>query len=170
MEEEEAPLLEELGIIPRDILRRTLCVLTFRKVGDEMLDSMDMTGPVLILLGLGCSCLLLSGKVHFEYVYGLMTGGTFGVWALLNLMSRSKLLSIHRTISVLGYGLLPILLVSFLAPFTKLKPYVATAGVLWSTSTASRFVEEALDMQAQRYLAAYPIMLFYICFTFITVL
>ena len=42
-------------------------------------------------------------------------------------------------------------------------------SILWSTYSATRFFEAGLQMQASRYLIAYPALLLYACFALITV-
>jgi protein YIPF5/7 len=47
------------------------------------------------------------GKVHFGYIYGVGVVGCVGVWSIVNLLSQQGV-DLHRTFSILGYGLLPI--------------------------------------------------------------
>ena len=69
--DDDLPLLEELGINPKDILQRTLAVsLPFAPLPPSDPNgadsSADLAGPFVFCLLLG-SCLLLHGKVHFGY-------------------------------------------------------------------------------------------------------
>jgi hypothetical protein len=41
--------------------------------------------------------------------------------------------------------------------------------ILWSTVTATRYLEYGLDMEDKKYLIAYPITLFYFVFLLLTV-
>lgn len=41
--------------------------------------------------------------------------------------------------------------------------------IAWCTYSATRFFEAAMHMQQQRWLIAYPTLLFYACFVLITV-
>lgn len=45
------------------------------------------------------------------------------------------------------------------------------AGLMvgWCTLIATRFIEQTLDMRAQRYLIAYPVALLYACFALMAV-
>jgi hypothetical protein len=46
---------------------------------------------------------------------------------------------------------------------------LSVAAIAWCTQSATRFFEGALHMRPQRYLIAYPALLFYACFTLITI-
>jgi hypothetical protein len=63
---------------------------------------------------------LQAGKVHFGYIYGIGVVGCLAMYALLNLMSMTGV-STGCTISVLGYCLLPMVLLSFLAVIFSLQ-------------------------------------------------
>ena len=79
----------------------------------------------------------------------------------------------HVVVSVLGYALIPIVGLAGLAVFLSLRGpagYVLVpAAVGWCTLTATRFFEAALSAREQRYLIAYPSLLFYACFALIAV-
>eukprot|EP01057_Protomagalhaensia_wolfi_P002426 Protomagalhaensia_wolfi_Nauph_80__2425@NODE_2601_length_1042_cov_49_602193_g2036_i0_p1_GENE_NODE_2601_length_1042_cov_49_602193_g2036_i0NODE_2601_length_1042_cov_49_602193_g2036_i0_p1_ORF_typecomplete_len221_score27_63Yip1/PF04893_17/3_3e05_NODE_2601_length_1042_cov_49_602193_g2036_i0332994 len=92
--DDELPLLDELGIYPGDICRRMVSVLLCKSLEHDLLAQLDMSGPTMILLSLGCM-LLLAGKIHFGYIYALSTCGSFGLWILLNLMSKKSLIYIE---------------------------------------------------------------------------
>lgn len=95
------------------------------------------------------------------------------LWALLNVMSKGDLIDYYRTLSILGYSLMPVLIISTLAIFISLKTTVGLglcfSVIIWSTATASRFFESALNLSHQRFLVAYPILLFYAVFVMLTV-
>lgn len=46
----------------------------------------DMAGPILIALMLGAA-MLLRGKVHFGYIYGVGVVGCMSIWLIMTLMS-----------------------------------------------------------------------------------
>lgn len=52
-----------------------------------------------------------SGKVHFNYIYGLGVLGCLSVWTLLTLMSNAQV-TLGTVISVLGYCILPMVALS----------------------------------------------------------
>jgi len=171
--ENEPPLLEELGINFSHITQKTLAVLIPTKtLQQEIMEDTDMAGPLFFCLLLGF-CLLLTGKIHFGYIYGFGLIGCVGMYIILNLMSEDKSIDIYRTMSILGYCLLPIVALAAIHIFMSLKGVVGFAmtalTVLWCTIAATRFIEATLSMRGQRYLVAYPLMLLYSCFALITV-
>ena len=158
--DDEAPLLEELGINFRDIWSKTLAVsIPFRPMPTLAEDDADLAGPLVFCLLLG-TCLLLTGKVHFGYIYGFGLIGCLIMYVILNLMS-DEAISVDRTMSILGYSLLPIVLLAIFNIFINLKAAVGMAlallVILWCTLNATRLFEKALSMQEQRYLVAYPV-------------
>ena len=86
---------------------------------------------------------------------------------------KNQYVDFYKTISVLGYSLLPFTLLALIAVFADLHNVgggiVSSLMILWSTVTATRFFEYGLDMQDKKYLIAYPISLFYFVFTLLTV-
>uniref|UniRef100_A0A0G4GYC3 Protein YIPF n=1 Tax=Chromera velia CCMP2878 TaxID=1169474 RepID=A0A0G4GYC3_9ALVE len=174
----EPPILEELDIRPDEIAKRMKSVLLFQRLDHELLADSDLCGPLLIALARNL-CFLCTrlpptaGKVHFGYIYGLGISGCVGAYLLLNLMSQGEAIDLYRTLSILGYGLLPVVVLAFLSIFISLRQsfglVVAPLCVVWCTATASRFFETALNMTHQRYLVAYPVFLLYACFVLITV-
>jgi len=93
---------------------------------------------------------------------------------IINLMSRrNQYVEFYKTISILGYSLLPFAFLAFLAIFADLHGVAggiaSFAMILWSTVTATRYFEYGLDMEDKKYLIAYPISLFYFVFMLLTV-
>ena len=170
--DDEPPLLEELGINFRDIWTKTLAVsIPFRAMPTVHEDDADLAGPLVFCMLLG-TCLLLTGKVHFGYIYGFGLVGCLVMYVILNLMSEEAI-SVDRTMSILGYSLLPILLLATLNIFVDLKGSLGMAAsllvILWCTVNATRLFEKALSMQEQRYLVAYPVTMLYACFALLTI-
>lgn len=170
--ENEPPLLEELGINVEHVLLRMKGVAFFKQVEQEVLEDLDLSGPLAIILALS-TCLLLAGKITFSYVYGFSATGCVLIWMLINLMSQKGGIDMYRTASVLGYGLIPVVIMAFLGIFVSLQStfgtVVAAGCIFWSTATTSRFFAAANSMSAQRWLVAYPVGLFYTCFSLLTV-
>ena len=167
----EPPLLEELGIDLDHIYKRILSVVFFRRIGEDLVSDFDMGGPLFIALALGV-LLMFAGKVHFGYIYGLGVLGCVGAWVLVNVMSNKQGIDLYTTISIVGYGLLPVVFLAFLGVFMRLTDPVGIGlsilTVIWCTMTASRFLECAVNMYHQRWLIAYPVMMIYICFVLVT--
>lgn len=126
-----------------------------------------------------------SGKLHFGYIYGFGLLGCVCMMLLVNLMQgvvadtvqsetmtqapfALDLSALCLTISMLGYCLLPIVLLAALAVFVNLHGWVGVvlglAAILWSTLSCARFFEVALRMSDRKWLIAYPAGLFYACF------
>jgi len=173
--DDELPLLEELEIYPMEIIQKALTVLIPTKpiVSQQLTDS-DLAGPLLFSLLLGL-CLLLQGKVHFSYIFGFGIVGCVLMYLVLNLMSDDGVdITIEKTTSILGYSLLPIVLLAALHiifPLSQGLPFLLSSGltVAWCTLTATRFIEKALEMTEQWWLVAYPVTLFYFCFVLLTI-
>ncbi|NXU50180.1 YIPF7 protein, partial [Turnix velox] len=170
--DEEPPLLEELGINFEHIWQKTLTVLNPMKPADgSIMIETDLTGPMVFCLALGAT-LLLAGKVHFGYVYGLSVIGCLAMHALLNLMSISGV-SHGCVASVLGYCLLPMVILSSSAIIFSLQGIPGTLLALfiigWCSLSASKIFTSALAMEGQQLLIAYPCALLYGLFALLTV-
>jgi hypothetical protein len=170
--DEDPPLLEDLGINPQHIKEKTISVLAWKRVDSRLLEDPDMAGPLLFAIIFGF-LLMLAGKLHFGAIYGFGMLGSLGIYTVMNLMSQEKEIDLYRTISILGYSLLPIVVLSAVGVVLSLKSAVGAVlsicCILWSTMTASRFFEVLLEMKNQRWLIAYPVCLLYGCFTLLTV-
>jgi hypothetical protein len=172
-DDEDRPILEELGIDFMHIRAKTLQVLFPVKssIPQELIHDADLAGPLVfcILLGIG---MLFSGKLHFGYIYGFGVLGSVAMYIVANLMSQVDL-SMDRIASVLGYSLLPITLLSFIGVFFNLNEGIglifSVICIFWSTSTATKFMEYMFQMSEQKYLLAYPVLLLYTCFALITI-
>jgi len=180
--EDDLPLLEELGINFDHIRQKTLAVLN--PVGStkaEVIADQDLAGPLVFCLLFGAA-LLLHGKVTFGYIYGIGVLGCLGMYALLNLMGNNNSqgngqtdggISFTCTVSVLGYCLLPMALLSLVAAvfsFQGLVGYVTSSmAVLWCSVSASKLFVIALQMDNQQLLVAYPCTLLYCVFALLAI-
>lgn len=181
--EDEPPLLEELGInVPAVLAKMRLVANPFSKIDSTFADDADMTGPVLLCLLLGF-LLLLQRKIQFGVIYGQATFGCVAIYLIFNLMSGngsgSKTsinsgIDLYRVTSILGYSMLPMVLLSLFAIFIPLR-YRAVAislgfsCIVWSTTMASKIFVAVLAMHEQFWLVWYPLFLLYTSFAFITV-
>lgn len=167
----EPPLLEELGIRFDHIWSKTRAVILLTKIDESILDDTDLAGPVFFCLLLGAS-LLMSGKVHFGYIYGFSVMGCFGMFLLLNLLHATGI-DFWRTCSVLGYGLLPVIGLAVLTIFMSLKGVLGSVlsviVILWSTFAVSRILDAKLELTDTFWLVVYPVALLYSCFVLITI-
>ena len=172
-DEEELPLLEELGINPQNIKNKIIGVITLKRIDKQFLKDSDMAGPLLIIMLFAFS-LVLQYKINFGYIYGISLFGSVLILLLLNLMSKdNNSILLYNTMSVLGYCLIPIVLLSFFAIFLDMKnifgEILSLIAIILSSLNASRFFEIGLDMSSQRWLIFYPIALFYTCFVLVTI-
>ena len=170
--EEELPRLEELGINPQNIKNKILGVITLKRIDKKFLEDSDMAGPLLIFLLFAFS-LVLQYKINFGYIYGISLFGSILLFLLLNLMSVNNGILLYNTISVLGYCLIPIVILSFIAVFLDMKNILGgilcLIAIILSSLNASRFFEIGLEMYSQRWLIFYPVALFYTCFVLVTI-
>ncbi|XP_012147588.1 yip1 domain-containing 1 [Megachile rotundata] len=177
--EEEPPLLEELGINPDRILRKTLAVLNPFHSGGQiddasyLLQDSDLAGPVANCLLLA-ACLLLAGsKAHFGYVYGLAMTSCMLMYILLSLMTSTSNITLSSVASVLGYCLLPVVALAGFNVFSSLQGVgglvLAVLAVTWATLSASRLFCTMSGEKNQRLLIAYPCILLYGVFTLLVI-
>jgi len=60
--------------------------------------------------------------VHFGYIYGFGLSGCLGIYAVINLLSqKSQYVELYKTFSVMGYSLMPFVLLAALSLFSDLK-------------------------------------------------
>ncbi len=177
-------------------------------LNNRELDS-DLTGPIMYCLLLGV-LMLFRGKVNFGYIYGFSVICSILLHQVLLLLqtrlsqssaqalnmgtspSKQKAdgaaddndISIWETCSILGYSLIPVVILAGIAIVIDLRqPILGTSSfplagvtlcagaVVWSTYSATRLLDVKMFLTAnhQYWLVAYPVAMFYICFTLITV-
>ena len=168
---DEPPLLEELGINVEHIAQKTLSVLNpFRATRPDVAGDSDLAGPLVFCLAFG-SLLLLVGKVHFNYIYGIGVMGCVAMYALLSMMSLSPV-PFTVIVSVLGYCILPIVMLSAISIVVSLQGILgnicAIIAVVWCAMSASKLFITAFNMEHQQLLVAYPCSLLYAVFALIT--
>ena len=169
---EEPPLLEELGINFEHIWTKTLFILMPNKqVSSAIVEDTDLAGPLIFCAALGFA-MMMTGKLNFGYIYGYSVFGCIFIWLMLNLLVESGI-ALYRVCSVVGYGLVPIVLLSVVNIFFDLKGIIgfvtAVVCIIWCAAAASKFFEKILDLTEQRWLIAYPLCLLYSCFALITI-
>jgi len=176
----EPPLLEELGVNFPHIYSKSKAVLfPFGKHAKSLEsglieDDADLAGPLAFALGLGGE-LLLAGKLHFGYVYGMGVSGCIAMTLLLNLLNPNGAVSVWTVVSILGYALLPVNLLAGVNAIVRVRglgKFGVAASVLtiaWCTTASARLFERGCNMRAQRFLVAYPTALLYSAFVMITI-
>ena len=172
----EPPLFEELGINFPHMQNKVLAVLNpFARVDKHIMDDSDIIGPILFCFVFGALA-VLNGKMLFGFIYGLEIIGCFGLLLCLNLMSDNSI-DFFRTVSVLGYCLLPMNLLSLgilLQRWSTVKHELLTLlfgifCVVWCTLAASSIFVSILQMKNQQVLVEYPTALLYTTFALVTI-
>ncbi|CAL9729136.1 protein transport protein Yip1p [Monosporozyma unispora] len=174
----EPPLLEEIGINFDHIFAKTKIVLTPTSVNNvlsqEILDDSDFAGPLIFFMLFGLF-LLLAGKAHFGYIYGVALFGTLSLHYLSKLMASNtnNKLQFFTTASILGYCFLPLCFLTLIGVFHTLDNtwgyILAFTFVVWSTWSASGFLNSLLQLQNARALIAYPLAIFYSVFALMAI-
>jgi hypothetical protein len=105
-----------------------LSLLSYKPIIKDVADYDDMTGPIIVFILFGIFLMLVSdvdlqkGKVHFGYIYGFGLSGCLGIYAVINLLSqKSQYVELYKTFSVMGYSLMPFVLLAALSLFSDLK-------------------------------------------------
>ena len=156
------------------------------------MDDSDLAGPILFFVLFG-TFLLFSGKVHFGYIYGLALIGSLSLHTIFSLMSPppdpnsshidhmshqqpqqqssshfGSSLTYPRSASVLGYCLLPLVVISLVGvvvPMDSVPGYfLSSAAIVWCTYSSSGMFCAVGRMRSMRGLVAYPLGLFYVGF------
>lgn len=82
-------------------------------------------------------------------------------------------ISMYKVCSVVGYGLVPIVLLALVHVVFDLRGQfgmlLSILAIAWCSFSASRFFEKLLHLSEQRWLLAYPLCLLYASFALITV-
>mmetsp|Transcript_2220 Transcript_2220/g.5942 ORF Transcript_2220/g.5942 Transcript_2220/m.5942 type:complete len:509 (-) Transcript_2220:230-1756(-) len=181
--EDEAPLLEELGInIPNILLKTKAVVFPFSRFGGDQIDPVaicrdgDLPGPVALLMLLGAE-MVLTGKLQFGYIYVYGLCGCVAMTLVVNLISPSEAVSFWTVASIMGYSMLPVNILALVKIFVvnlinmqTLGDILACGTVVWSTMASTRLLEQGCNLREQRYLIMYPLLLFYSAFVMMTIL
>lgn len=171
----EATLFEELGVNFGHIKAKTWSVLSLKSksLNEDILQDSDMAGPILFCFSFG-AFLLLSGKTHFGYIYGVALFGTLSLHFLFKLMSSNgQGLDFLTTASTLGYCLLPLVVLSGLAvilPLDNMFGYIfSLVSIAWCTWASSGLFVRVLSLSQARLLVAYPLTMFYSIFALMAI-
>merc|ERR1719464_46363 len=120
--------------------------------------------------------MVLTGKLQFGfiYIYGLF--GSVAMTLVVNLISPNDPVSFLTVFSIMGYSLLPVNILALVKIFIMNLIHLETFGnilgaltVLWSTFASTRLLEQGCELQSQRYLIFYPLLLFFSIFVMMTI-
>nr|XP_043608745.1 protein YIPF5 homolog [Erigeron canadensis] len=172
--DDEPPLLEELGINTKQIWNKTVSILNPFKVKTDIHEDADLSGPFLFLMAFGLFQ-LLAGKLHFGIILGWVTVASLFLYVVFNMLAgRNGNLDLYRCLSLIGYCMLPIVILSALGLFVPQGGVVVFGMmgvfVIWSTRVCTRLlVELASCGDEHRGLIAYACFLIYMLFSLLVV-
>eukprot|EP00882_Tetradesmus_deserticola_P024425 GHRQ01026693.1.p1 GENE.GHRQ01026693.1~~GHRQ01026693.1.p1 ORF type:complete len:226 (+),score=97.06 GHRQ01026693.1:405-1082(+) len=174
--EDEPPLLEELGIDIPSILLKTKAILLHQMKSDT-LDDLDFGGALIFLLLLGGLHLLL-GKMHFGVLLGWSVVQSVVLWFVVNQIASNeaaehRALDLYSCCCIVGYGMLPLIVLSVGVLLTPKGPVSAVLAILaaaWSAVTAAKVLARISHALAEvRSLVLVPCFLLYGSFALLTV-
>ncbi|XP_076926727.1 uncharacterized protein LOC143590008 [Bidens hawaiensis] len=172
--DDEPPLLEELGINTKQIWHKTLSILNPFRVKPDLHEDADLSGPFLFLMGFGLFQ-LLAGKLHFGIILGWVTVASLFLYTVFNMLAgRNGNLDLYRCLSLIGYCMLPIVMLSAAALFVPQGGVVVFVMmgvcVMWATRVCMQLlVELASCGDEHRGLTAYACFLIYMLFSLLVV-
>ena len=172
--EAEEPLLDELGIHPDQIRRKTLSILNPVRVNAHPHRDSDLSGPVLYYVAFSLFQ-LLAGKIQFGVILGWIVICSMFLYVVFNMLAgRTGNLDLHRCASIVGYCILPVTVfsaVSLCLPAGGVVSFVmAGLFVLWSARVCtSLLVQSCPDCDEHGGLIAYACFLIYTLFAMLVV-
>ncbi|KAF8109014.1 hypothetical protein N665_0104s0320 [Sinapis alba] len=173
--EDEEPLLDELGIHPEQIWNKTRSILNPFRINQTVHKDSDLSGPIFLYLAL-CLFQLLAGKIQFGVILGWIVVASIFLYAVFNMLAgRSGNLNLHTCTSLVGYCLLPVVVLSAVSLFVPqgvgvVRFVVAGLFVLWSTRACSSLVVSLADGgEEHRGLISYACFLIYCLFSLLVI-
>ncbi|WMV53626.1 hypothetical protein MTR67_047011 [Solanum verrucosum] len=143
--EDEPPLLEELGINTKQIYQKTISIMNPFRVKADLHEDADLSGPFIFLMAFGLFQ-LLAGKLHFGIILGWVIMASLFLYVVFNMLAgRNGNLDLYRCVSLIGYCMLPIVILSAISLFLPgglVIKVVTGVFVLWSTRVCTRLVVE----------------------------
>ncbi|MCE2055525.1 hypothetical protein HAX54_042803 [Datura stramonium] len=171
--EDEPPLLEELGINTKQIYQKTLSILNPFRVKADLHEDADLSGPFIFLMAFGLFQ-LLAGKLHFGIILGWVIMASLFLYVVFNMLAgRNGNLDLYRCVSLIGYCMLPIVILSAISLFLPgglVLKVVTGVFVIWSTRVCTRLVVELASCgDEHRGLIAYACFLIYMLFSLLVI-
>ncbi|KAJ0598948.1 putative Yip1 domain-containing protein [Helianthus annuus] len=145
--DDEPPLLEELGINTKQIWHKTLSILNPFRVKPDHHEQADLSGPFLFLMAFGLFQ-LVAGKLHFGIILGWVTVASLFLYVVFNMLAgRNGNLDLYRCLSLIGYCMLPIVMLSAFALFVPPQGGIVLMGVfvMWSTRVCTGLLVELVS-------------------------
>ncbi|KAI6697855.1 hypothetical protein NL676_017974 [Syzygium grande] len=172
--DDEEPLLDELGIHPEQIWKKTRSILNPLRVNPAVHKDSDLSGPIILYLSL-CLFQLLAGKIQFGVILGWIVVSSMFLYVVFNMLAgRNGKLNLHTCTSVVGYCLLPVVILSaaslFLPQASVVRFVIAGVFVLWATrASTALMVALAEGEEEHRGLVAYACFLIYTLFSLLVI-
>ncbi|XP_010553367.1 PREDICTED: protein YIPF5 homolog [Tarenaya hassleriana] len=173
--EDEEPLLDELGIHPDQIWKKTRSILNPFRINQTVHKDSDLSGPIFLYLAL-CLFQLLAGKIQFGVILGWIVVSSIFLYVVFNMLAgRNGNLNLHTCTSLVGYCLLPVVILSAVSLFVPqgagpARFVVAAVFVLWATRASSNLVLSLADGgDEHRGLIAYACFLIYTLFSLLVI-
>ncbi|WOG97714.1 hypothetical protein DCAR_0417055 [Daucus carota subsp. sativus] len=151
-----------------------MSILNPFRVKPDLHEDSDLSGPFLFLMAFGLFQ-LLAGKLHFGIILGWVTVSALFLYVVFNMLAgRNGNLDLYRCLSLIGYCMLPIVILSALSLFVPqgggVILGVTGVFVIWSTRVCTRLlVELASCGDEHRGLIAYACFLIYVLFSLLVV-
>ena len=172
--EDEEPLLDELGIHPEQIWKKTKSILNPFRVNPIVHKDSDLSGPILLYMSL-CLFQLLAGKIQFGVILGWIVVCSIFLYVVFNMLAgRNGNLDLHTCTSVIGYCLLPLVIFSavslFLPQIGAVRFAIAGFFVFWATRVCTALMVALADGgDEHRGLIAYACFLIYTLFSLLVI-
>ncbi|KAG8390769.1 hypothetical protein BUALT_Bualt01G0117900 [Buddleja alternifolia] len=172
--DDEPPLLEELGINTKQIYQKTLSILNPFRINHHLHEDADLSGPFLFLMAFGLFQ-LLAGKLHFGIILGWVTMASMFLYVVFNMLAgKNGNLDMHKCVSLIGYCMLPIVMLSAVSLFVPQGGMVIMVimgvFVIWSTRVCTRLVVELANCGDElRGLITYACFLIYMLFSMLVI-
>ncbi|KAI3470603.1 hypothetical protein Pfo_027266 [Paulownia fortunei] len=172
--EDEPPLLEELGINTKQIYQKTLSILNPFRINHHLHEDADLSGPFLFLMAFGLFQ-LLAGKLHFGIILGWVTMASMFLYVVFNMLAgKNGNLDMYKCLSLIGYCMLPIVMLSALSLFVPqggiVIMVITGVFVIWATRVCTRLVVELANCgDEHRGLIAYACFLIYMLFSMLVI-
>ncbi|XP_044461756.1 protein YIPF5 homolog [Mangifera indica] len=172
--EDEEPLLDELGIHPDQIWKKTRSILNPFRVNPNVHKDSDLSGPIVLYLAFGLFQ-LLAGKLQFGVILGWIVVSSIFLYVVFNMLAgRSGNLDLHTCTSVVGYCMLPVVMLAAVSLFLPQGAVVrfAVAGffVLWAMRVSTNLMVSLADGgEEHRGLIAYACFLIYCLFSLLVI-
>ncbi|XP_015898744.1 uncharacterized protein LOC107432180 [Ziziphus jujuba] len=172
--EDEEPLLDELGIHPDQIWKKTKSILNPFRVNPAVHKDSDLSGPIFLYMSL-CLFQLLAGKIQFGVILGWIVVSSIFLYVVFNMLAgRNGNLDLHTCTSVVGYCMLPVVILSAASLFVPQGGFVrfgiAAIFVLWATRVCTGLMVALADGgDEHRGLIAYACFLIYTLFSLLVI-